>query len=174
VAGRITPKRQIRNGFVIMLCIGVVNLVANLLFTAHVSWALFPLGIFAFGWAMMVPVVTLLVLDLYPERRGMASSLQSFIGSLANAIVAGAISPLVMHSAVSLATASICMMGIGLVAYSPLGRGFFGGARGAAQQFGHWRLGYFQDEHGRCHAACRSARLGLATVVDLARYTPQW
>ena len=117
VAGRITPKRQIRNGFVIMLCIGVLNLVANLLFTAHVSWALFPLGIFAFGWAMMVPVVTLLVLDLYPERRGMASSLQSFIGSLANAIVAGAISPLVMHSAVALAAASICMMGIGLVAW---------------------------------------------------------
>jgi len=26
-------------------------LVANVLFTAHVSWALFPLGIFAFGWA---------------------------------------------------------------------------------------------------------------------------
>ena len=66
---------------------------------------------------MMVPVVTLLVLDLYPERRGMASSLQSFIGSLANAIVAGAISPLVMHSAVALAMASICMMGIGLVAW---------------------------------------------------------
>lgn len=117
VAGRITPKRQIRNGFVIMLCIGVLNLVANVLFTAHVSWALFPLGIFAFGWAMMVPVVTLLVLDLYPERRGMASSLQSFIGSLANAIVAGAISPLVMHSAVALATASICLMGVGLVAW---------------------------------------------------------
>jgi DHA1 family bicyclomycin/chloramphenicol resistance-like MFS transporter len=55
VAGRITPKRQIRNGFVIMLCIGVVNLVANVLFTAHVGWALFPLGIFAFGWAMIVP-----------------------------------------------------------------------------------------------------------------------
>ena len=117
VAGRITPKRQIRNGFVIMLCIGVLNLVANLLFTAHVSWALFPVAIFAFGWAMMVPVVTLLVLDLYPERRRMASSLQSFIGSLANAVVAGVISPLVMHSAVALAATSICMMGIGLVAW---------------------------------------------------------
>ena len=117
VAGKLSQKRQIRNGFVIMLCIGVVNLVANVLFTAHVSWALFPVAIFAFGWAMMVPVVTLLVLDLYPERRGMASSLQSFIGSLANAIVAGLISPLVMHSAVALAATSICMMGIGLVAW---------------------------------------------------------
>ena len=117
VAGKITQKRQIRNGFVIMLCIGVVNLIANLLLTAHVSWALWPLGIFAFGWAMMVPVVTLLVLDLHPDRRGMASSLQMFIGSGANGIVAGLIAPWVMHSTVALATASLCMMGIGLVAW---------------------------------------------------------
>ena len=117
VAGKLSQKRQIRNGFVIMLCIGVINLIANLLFTAHVSWALWPLGIFAFGWAMMVPVVTLLILDLHPDRRGMASSLQMFIGSGSNGIVAGLIAPWVMHSTVGLATASLCMMGIGLVAW---------------------------------------------------------
>ena len=117
VAGKIAPKRQIRNGFLIMLCIGVINLVANLLFTAHVSWAMFPIGIFSFGWAMMVPVVTLLVLDLHPERRGMASSLQMFVGSTANGIVAGVISPLVMHSTIALATASVLMMCIGLLAW---------------------------------------------------------
>ena len=114
VAGQRTPKRQIRDGFVIMLCIGVLNLMANILLEAHVAWALLPLGIFAFGWAMMVPVVTLLVLDLHPERRGMASSLQMFIGSTANGIVAGLVSPWVMHSTVALATASLCMMGVGL------------------------------------------------------------
>ncbi|APW43991.1 multidrug effflux MFS transporter [Rhodoferax saidenbachensis] len=116
-AGKLTPKRQIRNGFAIMLVIGVVNLVANLLFKAHVSWALLPLGIFAFGWAMMVPVVTLLVLDLHPDRRGMASSLQMFVGSTANGIVAGVISPLVMHSTVGLATASLLMMSVGLCSW---------------------------------------------------------
>ena len=51
----------------------------------------------------MVPVVTLMVLDLVPERRGMASSLQACIGSLANGLVAGVIAPLVMHSTVALA-----------------------------------------------------------------------
>jgi DHA1 family bicyclomycin/chloramphenicol resistance-like MFS transporter len=116
-AGKLTPKRQIRNGFVIMLVIGLVNLLANLLFKAHVSWAMFPIAIFAFGWALMVPVVTLLVLDLHPERRGMASSLQMFVGSTANGIVAGVISPLVMHSTVGLATASLLMMSLGLVAW---------------------------------------------------------
>ena len=118
VAGKILPKQQIRNGFVIMLVIGVINLAANLLFKAHVSWALLPLGIFSFGWALMVPVVTLLVLDLHPERRGMASSLQMFVGSTANGIVAGVISPLVMHSTVGLAVASLLMLCIGLLSWT--------------------------------------------------------
>ncbi|GAB3469124.1 multidrug effflux MFS transporter [Polaromonas eurypsychrophila] len=117
MAGKIAPKQQIRHGFVIMLVVAVLNLLANLLFKAHVSWALFPIAIFAFGWALMVPVVTLLVLDLYPERRGMASSLQAFIGSTANGIVAGVIAPLIMHSTVALAAVSLLMMGIGLLAW---------------------------------------------------------
>ncbi|MBS0402922.1 MAG: Bcr/CflA family drug resistance efflux transporter, partial [Proteobacteria bacterium] len=117
LAGRIAPKRQIRHGFVIMLAMGLLNLGANLLFTAHVSWALWPLGIFSFGWALMVPVVTLLVLDLFPARRGMASSLQAFVGATANGLVAGVVAPLVMHSTVLLALASLLMMCVGLLSW---------------------------------------------------------
>jgi DHA1 family bicyclomycin/chloramphenicol resistance-like MFS transporter len=65
----------------------------------------------------MVPVVTLLVLDLYPERRGLASSLQAVIGSTANGLVAGVIAPLVMHSTRALAMASLLMMSVGLVSW---------------------------------------------------------
>ena len=122
MAGKIAPKQQIRHGFVIMLLVAVLNLLANVLFKAHVSWALFPIAVFAFGWALMVPVVTLLVLDLYPERRGMASSLQAFIGASANGVVAGVIAPLVMHSTVALAAVSLGMMGIGLLAWLYLHR----------------------------------------------------
>ena len=117
MAGRLPPQRQIRHGFLVMLVMSVINLGANLLLPVHVSWALLPIALFAFGWALMVPVVTLLVLDLYPERRGMASSLQAFVGSTANGLVAGVIAPLVMHSPVLLATASLLMMGIGLLAW---------------------------------------------------------
>ncbi len=117
MAGRLAPKQQIRYGFLIMLGIAVVNLVSNLLFKAHVSWALFPIAIFAFGWAMMVPVITLLVLDLHPARRGMASSLQAFVGASANGLVAGLVAPLVMHSAVLLASASLAMLCVGLLAW---------------------------------------------------------
>ncbi|WP_019561382.1 MULTISPECIES: multidrug effflux MFS transporter [Caldimonas] len=117
LAGRIAPKRQIRHGFLIMTVVGGLNLVANVLFQAHVSWALWPIAVFAFGWALMVPVVTLLVLDLFPQRRGMASSLQAAVGSLANALVAGVLAPLVMGSTVALAAASLGLMGVGLAAW---------------------------------------------------------
>ncbi|MBC7718078.1 MAG: multidrug effflux MFS transporter [Pseudorhodobacter sp.] len=116
-AGHMKPKHQIRNGFVVMIGISLVNLVLNLLFTPSAWWAMFPIAIYAFGWALMVPVVTLLVLDVVPERRGMASSLQACIGSLANALVAGLIAPLVMHSSVALAVASTLMMSVGFFAW---------------------------------------------------------
>jgi len=117
LAGKIAPRRQIRHGFVIMLLVSLVNVAANFLFVPRASWALLPIALFAFGWALMVPVITLLVLDLYPERRGLASSLQAVIGSTANGIVAGAVAPLVMHSTRALALASIAMMSVGLVAW---------------------------------------------------------
>jgi MFS transporter, DHA1 family, multidrug resistance protein len=122
LAGKIKPKQQIRHGFVIMLTVAVINLLANLLFPAQVWWALIPIGVFAFGWALMVPVVTLLVLDLHPERRGMASSLQAFIGSSANGLVAGLLAPLVMHSTVALAIASLLMVCVGLFSWIYLHR----------------------------------------------------
>ena len=117
MAGKIPPKQQIRYGFVVMLVVSMINVVANLMFVAHPAWAMLPIAGFAFGWALMVPVVTLLVLDLHPERRGLSSSLQAFIGSTANGLVAGAIAPLVMHSTRALAIASILFLSIGLVAW---------------------------------------------------------
>jgi DHA1 family bicyclomycin/chloramphenicol resistance-like MFS transporter len=116
-AGVMKPKHQIRYGFVIMFVVSVVNLLLNLSFEPAAWWAMFPVAIFSFGWAMMVPVVTLLVLDLVPERRGMASSLQAFIGSTANGIVAGLVAPLVMHSTVGLAATSLAMLAIGAVSW---------------------------------------------------------
>jgi DHA1 family bicyclomycin/chloramphenicol resistance-like MFS transporter len=117
LAGRIEPKRQIRIGFAVMVLVSLVNVAANLLFAPNALWALLPIAIYGLGWALMVPVVTLLVLDLHPERRGLASSLQACIGSVANGLVAGAIAPLVMHSHQALALTSLGMLSVGLVAW---------------------------------------------------------
>lgn len=122
LAGRIDRERQIKLGFTVMLTVSVLNLVANLLFPPDVRWALIPIGLYAFGWAMMTPVVTLMVLDLFPHRRGMAASLQAFVGAAANGVVAGVISPLVMHSTQYLAAASLALMLVGLAAWAWLQR----------------------------------------------------
>jgi DHA1 family bicyclomycin/chloramphenicol resistance-like MFS transporter len=117
LAGRIKPKHQIRHGFVVMIVVSVLNVALNLLFEPNAWWSMWPIAVFAFGWSLMVPVVTLMVLDLVPERRGMASSVQAFIGSTANGVVAGVIAPLVMHSTVGLAVASLAMMSVGVLAW---------------------------------------------------------
>jgi len=62
--------------------------------------------------------VTLLVLDMAPERRGLASSLQAVIASTANGVVAGAVTPLVMHSTRALALTSIGFLCVGLVSWA--------------------------------------------------------
>ena len=100
-----------------MLATSVVNVVLNALLAPHAAWALLPVAVFSFGWALMVPAVTLLALDQLPDRRGMASSVQASVGSLANAAVAGVVAPLVMHSTLALALTSLAMLGVGVVAW---------------------------------------------------------
>ncbi len=117
LAGRIKPRHQIRHGFVIMVATTVVNVALNVAFDPHPAWAILPVGVYAFGWALMVPVVTLLALDQQPDRRGMASSVQACVGSLANAAVAGVVAPLVMHDPLALAVMSALLMAVGIVAW---------------------------------------------------------
>ena len=117
LAGRIKPRHQVRHGFLIMVVATVVNVVLNLLLPPHPAWAMLPVAVFSFGWALMVPVVTILALDQVPERRGMASSVQACVGSLANAAVAGLLAPLVMRSSAGLALASAALMLVGLGAW---------------------------------------------------------
>jgi DHA1 family bicyclomycin/chloramphenicol resistance-like MFS transporter len=121
LAGKVKPRHQIRHGFVIMLATSLVNVALNLwLPPPQPGWALvylLPIAVFAFGWALMVPVVTLLALDQAPDRRGMASSVQACVGSLANGVVAGVVAPLVMHSPLGLALTSIAMMAVGTAAW---------------------------------------------------------
>lgn len=117
LAGRMAPKRQIRLGYLVMLGAVAANVTANTLFRAHVSWAFWPLALYCVGWAIMQPALTLLLLDLHPERRGMASSLQIFIGSMSNSLTAGVLAPLVMHSPVAMAWMSAAILATSLGAW---------------------------------------------------------
>jgi DHA1 family bicyclomycin/chloramphenicol resistance-like MFS transporter len=122
MAGRVRPLAQIRLGFGVMLGMSLINSLANALFEAQAAWAMFPIALYALGWAMVVPAVTLLVLDLHPQRRGMASSLQAFVSSSINGLVAGVLGPWVMHSVLGLALASLGLLLSGLACWLVLRR----------------------------------------------------
>jgi DHA1 family bicyclomycin/chloramphenicol resistance-like MFS transporter len=115
----------VRWGYTIMVAVSILNIAANALFAAQAWWAMWPIAAYSFGWALMTPVVTLMLLDVVPERRGLASSLQAVVGSIANGIVAGVLAPLVMHAALPLALASAGLMSIGLAAWTLAARRYF-------------------------------------------------
>jgi DHA1 family bicyclomycin/chloramphenicol resistance-like MFS transporter len=117
LAGKLSRRRQVRAGFIILIVATIANLIGNLGFTLTFPVALLPITLYSLGWALLVPAVTLMVLDLFPERRGMASSLQATVGSAANALVAGVAAPLVMHDARGLAVVSAAFMLVGFVAW---------------------------------------------------------
>ncbi len=93
-AGRISGARQSSIGFA---CCGVAvtaNVLYNLL-EPHpsVPWAVLPMMLNSFGIALVFPILTLSILDMYPRQRGSASSLQAFTSLMSNALIAGVLSP---------------------------------------------------------------------------------
>src|SRR3546814_3984317 len=90
LAGRVDGVAQTRLGFA---CCGVA-MIANVSYNALVAepsvpWAVLPIMLNAFGIALVFPILTLAILDMYPRQRGSASSLQAFTGLVFNALLAG-------------------------------------------------------------------------------------
>ncbi len=97
-AGRLSGTRSAGIGFAICGIAAAINIAYNLLAPqATLPWAVLPMAISALGIAMVFPILTLAILDMYPRQRGAASSLQSFTSLMLQSVVAGVISPLISH-----------------------------------------------------------------------------
>ena len=72
------------------------------------------LAVYTFGVALAFPILTLAMLDLFPEKRGAAASVQSFVQLVSNAVIAGVLAPLVAFSLPVLAASALV---ITVVAY---------------------------------------------------------
>ena len=82
-----------------------------------IPWSIIPIFIYAIGSSIAYPSLTLLVMDLFPWRRGMATSLSAFVGGIINALVAGLLSPALSHSPLWLAVGMGAMMLSGLLCW---------------------------------------------------------
>lgn len=117
VAGRWTAMRCIGVGFAIMVLAAVANVVHAALLPPAVPDSVLPVALYTFGMALAMPSLTLLALDLFPARRGLASSCQSFMQVGVNALTAGAIAPLLWATPLTLSAGMSGFLALGLLCF---------------------------------------------------------
>ncbi len=98
LAGRIRPTRQVFFGLALMTVASLFNMSYHAAFAAAIPWSLIPLFFYGAGMSLAGPAATLIVLDLFPDVRGIVSSCHAFLQLLVSAAVAGIVSPLLNTS----------------------------------------------------------------------------
>lgn len=113
VASRLTAWQTIRIAYMLMFAGAAIELAVAALVAPSVPWHVAPLAVFTFGSSLAMPSLTLLLLDLFPTMRGLASSLQGFVQFAFGGFVAGSIAPLLAQTLTGLA--------LGMLAFTALG-----------------------------------------------------
>lgn len=118
VAERWSPRRTILSGFAVMLAAIAANLAYHASLPAAVPWSVLPLSLYNLGMALAMPSLTLMALDLVPQRRGMAASCQSFLQVGLNSVTASLVVPLLWGGPFLLALGAGGFCALGLLTYS--------------------------------------------------------
>jgi DHA1 family bicyclomycin/chloramphenicol resistance-like MFS transporter len=110
LAGVATPWQTVAAGYVLMGLSATANLVGHALTGPALPWSILPLSVYAFGMSLAMPSLTLFGLDLFPHRKGLASSCQAFVLTAGNALTAGILSPWAGRSTTLLAGVQFCLL----------------------------------------------------------------
>lgn len=129
LARHVNPVRTINFAFSLMACAALVNVILNLFAPPTLPWVVLPQLFYAMGMILAASSVTLLILELFPRNRGMAASLQAFVQTLLNAVVAGLVAALLAHSALWLSLGMAGFLTAGWLAW----RGYLARERPAAE-----------------------------------------
>lgn len=116
-AGKLTPQRTVKAGYLIMFGAALANIVHSALAEPAVPWSVLPVMCYTAGMALAMPSIMLLALDLFPRNRGLASSLLGFGHSAFTALTAGLISPLLSGSTQTLALGMAGLMACGWLSW---------------------------------------------------------
>ena len=114
LAGRMDGKRQVGIGFGLNVT-GAALLFAYALWADHlqIPQGMLPVMAMSFGIALVMPIITLMCLDIFPDLRGAASSVQAFVGLAMNAVIAGVVSPMLSGRDHLLAAGAFVMAALG-------------------------------------------------------------
>lgn len=114
MAGNMPMTKQIGIGYGFLMGAAGANLLYHAFFPPALPWSVAPLFFYCFGMSVAAPVLTLLVLDLFPRIRGVAASCQSFTQTMLAALIAGVIAPLLSVSVLWLAAGQFVLVAISL------------------------------------------------------------
>ncbi|MBC3917812.1 multidrug effflux MFS transporter [Undibacterium sp. CY18W] len=103
LAGKMTVWKQVSIGFCFLLGAAVFNVVFHFFSPPVLLWSVTPLFFYTFGMSLVAPGATLLVLDLFPNIRGIVASCQSATVTMLGAVIAGIVAPALDHSVLTLA-----------------------------------------------------------------------
>ena len=115
MAGKISVYRHVGFGFCFLIGAGLFNVIYHAYFPPALPWSVLPLLFYGFGLSVVAPVVTLLVMDLFPHMRGLVSSCQSFTQTMLGALTAGVLAPALSHTVLWLAAGQLGCAVIALV-----------------------------------------------------------
>lgn len=118
LAGRLNSHRTIALGFAIMLTASAANIALNAMLAPGLPWSVLPIAFYVVGMSLAMPSLSLRILDLFPERRGLISSCQGVTQTGVNAITAAVLAPLAWGSTVTLALAMAGFLLLGLAAFA--------------------------------------------------------
>ncbi|NOT16586.1 MAG: multidrug effflux MFS transporter [Sulfuriferula sp.] len=122
LAGHVSPTRTVKYAYVLLFSAAFINLAYNVWFTPSWPWAVLPLSLYGMGMSLAMPSITLMAMDIFPQHRGLASSMQGFVQTMLNALVAGLISPMLSFSPVFLAAGMMGFLLLGKLTWSLLSR----------------------------------------------------
>ncbi len=108
-AGRWGNLRTLAAAYGIMALAVAGNLVFHEFHAAELPWSVVPLAVYVLGNALAMPSLTLLALDLFPHRRGLASSCQGFVQTAGNTVVAAVLAPMLWGAAQRLAVGMLVL-----------------------------------------------------------------
>ena len=115
LAHRWPTRRIIHLAFLAMTLASLVAISQAFWFETTITGLIAPQVLYAFGMALAMPALSILAIDCFPNNRGLASAVQSFIHILFAAVVASIIVPMLANSITGFAVAQLLCLATALV-----------------------------------------------------------
>lgn len=117
LAGHWSNLRTLALAYGLMALAATGNVLFHTFHAPKLPWSVLPLTLYVLGSALAMPSLTLMALDLFPQRRGLAASCQGFAQTTGNALATAIIAPALWGTARRLAGGMLALFLAGGVAF---------------------------------------------------------